>query len=189
MGAGLIDDSIIFYPYHFVRTILSIPFCPIPFCPHTILSIPFCPYHFVRYHFVRSPLAFMGVHLQSRWCISHYFRFPHLLRIFQSRKFFSNFSKIVQTFFQKCVFCSHSLRICNFPRFLQNLYFSPISNFFKFHLCFSKFTPDLVEFTSFLHALRVFHFPPTLTMMHLCVQCRYWTPLGGSNLLFKLHLC
>src|SRR6218665_3705892 len=43
--------------YHFVRTILSIPFCPMPFCPYTILSIPFCPYHFVRYHFVRSPLA------------------------------------------------------------------------------------------------------------------------------------
>src|SRR6218665_78716 len=43
------------YPYHFVRTILYVPFCPIPFCPSTILSIPFCPYHFVRYHFVRSP--------------------------------------------------------------------------------------------------------------------------------------
>src|SRR6218665_3384550 len=28
-----------------------------PFCPYTILSIPFCPYHFVRYHFVRSPVA------------------------------------------------------------------------------------------------------------------------------------
>src|SRR6218665_3510625 len=41
--------------YHFVRTILSIPLCPIPFCPYTILSIPFCPYHFVPYHFVRSP--------------------------------------------------------------------------------------------------------------------------------------
>src|SRR6218665_2864861 len=34
--------------YHFVHTILSVPFCPIPFCPYTILSIPFCPYHFVR---------------------------------------------------------------------------------------------------------------------------------------------
>src|SRR6218665_2021272 len=43
------------YPYHFVRTILSVPFCPIPFCPYTILSIPFCPYHFVRYHFVLEP--------------------------------------------------------------------------------------------------------------------------------------
>src|SRR6218665_2284143 len=41
--------------YHFVHTILSVPFCPIPFCPYTILSIPFCPYHFVRYHFVPEP--------------------------------------------------------------------------------------------------------------------------------------
>src|SRR6218665_3493752 len=47
------------YPYHFVRTILSIPFCPIPFCPYTILSIPFCPYHFVRYHFVLEPLQLL----------------------------------------------------------------------------------------------------------------------------------
>src|SRR6218665_2078072 len=44
------------YPYHFVRTILSVSFCPIPFCPYTILSIPFCPYHFVRYHFVLEPV-------------------------------------------------------------------------------------------------------------------------------------
>ena len=32
--------------YQFVHTILSVPFCPIPFCPHTILSIPFCPLPF-----------------------------------------------------------------------------------------------------------------------------------------------
>ena len=36
--------SVIFYPYHFVRTILSLPSCPLPFCPHTILSIKLCPY-------------------------------------------------------------------------------------------------------------------------------------------------
>src|SRR6218665_1301954 len=47
--------SVVFYPYHFVRTILSMPFCLITFCPYTILSIPFCPYHFVRYHFVLEP--------------------------------------------------------------------------------------------------------------------------------------
>src|SRR6218665_1928146 len=35
-----------YYPYHFVRTILSVPFCPIPFCPYTILSVPFCPLPF-----------------------------------------------------------------------------------------------------------------------------------------------
>src|SRR6218665_892758 len=40
--------SVIFYPYHFVRAILSITFCPTPFCPYIILSVPFCPYHFVR---------------------------------------------------------------------------------------------------------------------------------------------
>src|SRR6218665_1613885 len=66
----------IFFVYHFVHTLLFIPFCPIPFCPHTILSntilsntilsayhfvqyhfvrIPFCPYHFVLYHCVQSP--------------------------------------------------------------------------------------------------------------------------------------
>src|SRR6218665_3597481 len=38
--------SVIFYPYHFVRAILSIPFCPILCCPCTILSIPFCPLPF-----------------------------------------------------------------------------------------------------------------------------------------------
>src|SRR6218665_266318 len=46
MRAGLIDDFVrnIFYPYHSVRA---------------ILSIPFCPYHFVRYHFVLEPLAIL----------------------------------------------------------------------------------------------------------------------------------
>src|SRR6218665_2162619 len=47
IGARLIDD--------FIRNVLAIPFCPIPFCPCTIMSIPFCPYHFVRYHFVLEP--------------------------------------------------------------------------------------------------------------------------------------
>src|SRR6218665_2186693 len=47
IGVGLIDDlSVTFYPYHFVRSILSIPLCPIPFCPYTILSVPFCPLPF-----------------------------------------------------------------------------------------------------------------------------------------------
>src|SRR6218665_2244737 len=51
--------SVIFYPYHVVRAILSIPFCPMPFCPYTILSIPFCPYHFVCYHFVLEPVKYI----------------------------------------------------------------------------------------------------------------------------------
>src|SRR6218665_395275 len=53
--------------YHFVHTILSVPFCPyhfvrIPFCP-----LPFCPYHFVRYHFVRSPAQAVRLLYQYRF--------------------------------------------------------------------------------------------------------------------------
>src|SRR6218665_3712796 len=66
MRVGLIDDlSVTLYMYHFVRTILSIPFCPIPFCPYTILSIPFCPYHFVRYHFVLEPYEALATSFSS----------------------------------------------------------------------------------------------------------------------------
>ena len=50
--------------------------------------------------------------------------------------------------------------------------------------CFAKFfiSPTFKsfphKFTCFLHTLRVFRFPPTLTMMHLCItQCTHWTPL------------
>ena len=44
-----------FYSYHFVRTIVSVPFCPMTFCPYTILSVPF-----VRYHFVLEPSGEMS---------------------------------------------------------------------------------------------------------------------------------
>jgi len=29
----------LFYPYHFVRTILSVTFCPLPFCPRTVAAL------------------------------------------------------------------------------------------------------------------------------------------------------
>src|SRR6218665_2567594 len=62
--------SVIFnIPYHFVHTILSMPFCPIPFYPYTILSIPFCPYHFVRCHFVLEPSG--GVLQESNSAVQH----------------------------------------------------------------------------------------------------------------------
>src|SRR6218665_1996298 len=55
-----------------------------------------------------------------------------------------------------------------FPPCFAKIFLSPY---------FSKFSrPVLGKFTCFLHTLRVF--PPTLTMMHLCItQCTYWTPL------------
>src|SRR6218665_3119735 len=74
--------SVIFYPYHFVRAILSIPFWPMPFCPYTILSIPFCPYHFVHtilsnailsvYHFVHTILS-------VPFCPYHFVRYHFVL--------------------------------------------------------------------------------------------------------------
>jgi len=54
------------------------------------------------------------------------------------------------------------------PLFRENYYFPPaLTNspcFRQFHLLFTYFT--------------YISFPPTLTMMHLCIiQCAYWTPL------------
>src|SRR6218665_1454123 len=43
--------------YHFVRTILSVPFCPYHFVQWHFVRIPFCPYHFVQWHFVRIPFC------------------------------------------------------------------------------------------------------------------------------------
>ena len=60
----------------------------------------------------------------------------------------------------------------HFPLFRENYYFPPtLTNF-----------PPLHKFTCFLHTLRVFRFPPTFTMMHLCInQCTYWTPRTRDN--------
>src|SRR6218665_893914 len=55
------------------------------------------------------------------------------------------------------------------PLFGENYYFPPPLN---------NFPPILEKFTCFLRTLCVFPFPPTLTMMHLCItQCTYRTPL------------
>ena len=53
-----------------------------------------------------------------------------------------------------------------FPIFVrQNLLFPPT---------FQNFPPVLEKFNCFLHTLCVFRFPPTFTMMHLCItQCTY----------------
>src|SRR6218665_2364868 len=50
------------------------------------------------------------------------------------------------------------------PLFRENYYFLPY---------FDKFPPIFDKFTCFIHTLRVFPFPPTLTMMHfICItQC------------------
>src|SRR6218665_3205651 len=59
----------------------------------------------------------------------------------------------------------HKFRIS--PLFSLFQYISPLfrENYYSHY--FGKFSPPvLYKFTCFLHALRVFCFPPTLTMMH-----------------------
>src|SRR6218665_1893619 len=49
-------------------------------------------------------------------------------------------------------------------------------NFLSAHH-FYKFPSAFVKFTCFNIPSVFFHFPPGLTMMHLCItQCTYWTP-------------
>ena len=92
----------------------------------------------------------------GQWCISLCFRFP--------------------PYFRKC------FRLCRqFFQFhlTQNLEFSPY--FWKINISpFQLLQISLwfLKFTCFFYILCVFRFPPTLTMMHLCItQCTYWTPL------------
>src|SRR6218665_1133024 len=105
------------YPYHFVRTILSVPFCPIPFCLYTILSIPFCPYHFVRYHFVLEPYNLMLfllshvhdqlAHLETRIAFAlanrhHYYRFEKLTSRHTCSKFSTTRLSSIMRFCARC---------------------------------------------------------------------------------------
>ena len=72
----------------------------------------------------------------------------------------------------------HRPQISNFPLFSlfppvsRKLLFPPL---WKIPLCFRKIRLVLTYFMCI-------SFPPTLTMMHLCItQCTYWTPLGEST--------
>ena len=63
------------------------------------------------------------------------------------------------------------------PIFAVSVHFPPISGKLLFPHYFAKFLSDFVKFTCFT-CLMSFSFPPSLTMMHLCIaQCTYWTPL------------
>jgi len=111
------------------------------------------------------------------------FRFPPYFRkIFTVENFLNlTFSRIFFGIFIRQFrwpFFSHRPQIFKFPPIF------PVSVppcFAKIIISpyFDKFPLLLFEkFTCFLHTLCVFSFPPTLTMMHLCIiQCAYWTPL------------
>src|SRR6218665_3812547 len=61
--------------------------------------------------------------------------------------------------------------------------FPPVSRKLLFPPYFDKFPPSVLhKFTCFLYTLRVFRFPLTFTMMHLCItQCTYRKPLSAAT--------
>src|SRR6218665_2006993 len=108
----------------------------------------------------------------------------HFPPCFRFSPIFEKFSESVENF-QNFTFSS---KISDDFFYLSTTNFEFPPCFSTFPPCFAKiiispftFTncpPVLGKFICFLHALCVFRFPPTLTMMHLCItQCTYWTPL------------
>src|SRR6218665_3967976 len=83
------------------------------------------------------------------------------------------FSRKIMTFF------SRRPQISIFPLiFPVSVHFPPVSRKLFFSPTLTNFPSVFEKFTCFLHTLCVFRFPPTFTMMHLCItQCAYWTPL------------
>src|SRR6218665_3214901 len=75
-------------------------------------------------------------------------------------------------------FFSHRPQISNFPPiFAVSIHFPPVSQKLFVPPTFTHFPPCFRQ----IHLLFTYFtciFPPTLTMMHLCItQCTYWTPL------------
>src|SRR6218665_71558 len=96
------------------------------------------------------------------------------------------------------LFFSHRPQILNFPPiFTVSVHFPLFRGNYYFPPYFDKFPSLLNKFTCFLHTLRVFRFPPTFIMMHLCItQCTYWTPLHACTPIYIyrdvhtfLHTC
>src|SRR6218665_806208 len=114
---------------------------------------------------------------------SPYFRFPLFSKNFQTLwkifeilpfpEFFFDFP----IFIRRNLVIDHEFRICSL--FSPFQYISPLfRENYSFPLLLQISHPVFEKFPCFLHALCVFRFPPTLTMMHLCItQCTYWTSL------------
>src|SRR6218665_2593379 len=112
-----------------------------------------------------SPL--FSKNFQTLWNISKMLPFPEKFLDFHLPKFLMTFCLVIEHKFRisPCFPCFGTFP----PLFRENYYFPPT---------FKNVLPVFEKFTCFLHILCVFRFPPTLTMMHLCItQCTYWTPL------------
>src|SRR6218665_727757 len=86
------------------------------------------------------------------------------------------------------LFLSHRPQISKFPPFFPVLvvHFPPVSRKLLFPPTLKNVPPLFEKFICFLHTLCVFRFPPTLTMMHLCItQC---TDAPAKNVWFSYVL-
>ena len=91
--------------------------------------------------------------------------FPKNFSVFIRQKFWWPFCLVIDQKFRISPYFLH------FPLFGGNFTFPPT---------FNNFIPSFIKITCFLHTFCVFRFPPTFTMMHLCItQCTYWTPLSN----------
>ena len=128
---------------------------------------------------------FAGASIPLRpWCISPLFQIPPYFRnfsysveIFQNSSFFRKISRFSSAKISDEPFFSHRPQMSNFltifpashfPLFRKNYYFLPTLTNFPL---FSKNSPAF-------YMLYVY-FPPTLTMMHLCITQCPWTLLDA----------
>jgi len=88
-----------------------------------------------------------------------------------SRKFFDfHPPKFLMTFF------SLQPQISNFPPL--SIHFPLFRQSYSFRPTFQNFPLFSANLRAFYIYFLCFSFPPTFTMMHLCItQCTYWTPL------------
>ena len=113
---------------------------------------------------------------QTPWKIFPILPFPEKFLDFHPPKFLMTVFLVID---YKCWISPYFPVSLYFPLFRENYYFLP------------TFTPLFSgNVRVFLHTLCVFRFPPTLTMMHLCItQCTYWTPLMVLKLGEALKNC
>src|SRR6218665_1259501 len=110
-----------------------------------------------------SDFPLFSTNFQTLWKIFKILPFPEKFFDFHPPKFLMTFFRISPYF--PC--------FSTFPPVSRKLLFRPPT--------MKNFPPVFEKFTCFLHILCVFRFPPTLTMMHLCItQCTYWTSLTGA---------
>src|SRR6218665_3612413 len=103
-------------------------------------------------------------HIFEKISVEHFQNFTFsrkISRIFSSAKISDDLFLVID----------HKFRISPLLSLFQYI-FPPVSQKLLFPPSFDKFPSVFEKFTCFLHTLCVFRFPPTLTMMHLCMtQC------------------